>query len=93
MQVDLSNAWLDHQNAKEILAVEKRILKVALMSFERSKEAYALGSITNVQLREAQINYISAKAAVNDLSYQLKLTEIELQRVAGVLLGKVDPES
>ncbi|MCR9152589.1 MAG: TolC family protein [Bacteroidetes bacterium] len=93
VQVDLSNAWLDHQNAKEILAVEKRILKVALMSFERSKEAYALGSITNVQLREAQINYISAKAAVNDLSYQLKLTEIELQRVAGVLLGKVDPES
>ena len=86
VQVDLSNAWLDHQNARKVLAVERRNLKVAERAFERSKEAYALGSITNLQLRESQINYIAAKASVNDLSYQLKLAEIELQRVAGVLV-------
>lgn len=86
VQVDLSNAWLDHQNALRILAVEQRNLEVAELAFQRSKEAYALGSITNLQLRESQINYIAAKASVNDLSYQLKLAEIELQRVAGVLV-------
>lgn len=86
VQVDLSNAWLNYHNAQKVLAIEKRNLEVAALSLERSQEAFALGSITNVQLREAQLNYINSKAALNNLSYQLKLAEIELQRVAGVLI-------
>jgi len=86
VQLDLSNAWMNYQNARKILGLEQRNLEVASLNLERSQEAYALGTITNVQLREAQINYISAKAAVNNLRYQLKLSEIDLQRVAGVLM-------
>jgi len=89
VQLDLSNAWLDYQNAGKILRIERRNLEVAKLNYQRSQEAYALGTITNVQLREAQINYISAKAALNDLSYRLKMAEIELQRVAGALIGEV----
>lgn len=86
VKVDLSNAWLDYQNSRKLLGLEWRNLEVAQLNYQRSREAYALGSITNVQLREAQINYTRSRAAVNDLSYQLKLAEIELQRVAGLLL-------
>lgn len=86
VQTDLANAWLDYTNARKVLDLERRNLKVALINFERSEEAYALGNITNVQLREAQLNYISTKASLNGLRYQLKLAEIELQRVAGVLM-------
>jgi outer membrane protein len=89
VQIDLSNAWLDYQNAKKILKLETRNLTVAEMSHTRSQEAYGFGSINNVQLREAQLNYINAKAAVNRLRYQRKLAEIELQRVAGVLIGGI----
>lgn len=84
--VDLANAWLEYQHSERIFKMENRNLEVAALNFERSKEAYALGSINNVQFREAQLNYISAKAAANDLKYRRKLSEIELQRVAGVLL-------
>lgn len=86
VQVDLSNAWLNYKNAQKIRALEARNLEVAELNLSRSQEAFALGSITNVQLREAQLNYISSKAALNNLSYQLKLAEIELQRVAGALM-------
>ncbi len=86
LKVDLANAWLDYQHAQRILALEERNLAVAQLTFQRSKEAYALGSINNTQYREAQLNFISAKAAVNDLKYRRKLSEIELQRVAGVLM-------
>lgn len=86
VQVDLSNAWLNYHNAQKVWAIEKRNLEVAELNLERSQEAFALGSITNVQLREAQLNYINSKASVNNLGYQLKLAEIELQRVAGVLI-------
>ncbi len=86
VKVDISNAWLDRENAVKILGVELRNLEVAKLNYQRSQEAYALGNITNLQLREAQLNYINARAAVNDLRYRVKLSEIELQRVAGVLL-------
>ncbi len=91
LKVDLANAWIDFQHSDRILKIEQRNLEVALLNFERSKEAYALGSINNVQFREAQLNYISAKAALNDLKYRRKLSEIELQRVAGVLLQNSNP--
>lgn len=89
LKTDMANAWLDFENARKIFALQGRNLKVSRLTFARSQEAYELGQITNVQLREAQLNYINAKASLKDLYYRTKLAEIELQRVAGTLLQEV----
>lgn len=89
LKADMANAWLDFENAKKILALQSRNLKVSRLTFARSEEAYQLGQINNVQLREAQLNYINAKASLKDLYYTTKLAEIELKRVAGVLLQEI----
>jgi outer membrane protein TolC len=67
--------------------MEKRNLVVALLNYQRTREAYRLGQVNNVQLREAQLNYINSKAALNNLEYQAKVAEIDLQRVAGTLMS------
>ncbi len=88
LEVDLANAYIDYQNSKRTLSLENRNLEVSQLNFTRTQEAYKLGQVNNTQLREAQINYISAKARYNNLRYNLKLTEVELLRVAGELVGE-----
>ena len=87
LKTDLANAWLNYKHAQKISAMEKRNLAVALLNYQRTKEAYRLGQVNNVQLREAQINYINSKASLNNLQYQAKVAEIDLQRVAGTLMN------
>lgn len=83
---DLANAWLDYQQRFRIYQITKRNLVAARQNFERSNGAFKLGQLSNVALREAQLDYIRAKAEVERLHYQAKLAEVELQRVAGVVL-------
>jgi outer membrane protein len=87
LKTDLANAWLSYKHAQQISAMEKRNLVVALLNYQRTREAYQLGQVNNVQLREAQLNYINSKAALNNLEYQAKVAEIDLQRVAGTLMS------
>jgi len=89
LKTDLANAWLNYKHAQRVSAMEKRNLEVALLNYQRTKEAYRLGQVNNVQLREAQLNYINSKAALNNLQYQAKVAEIDLQRVAGSLMAGV----
>ena len=89
LKTDMANAWLDYKHSQRIAAMEKRNLAVALLNYQRTKEAYRLGQVNNVQLREAQLNYINSKAALNNLEYQSKVAEIDLQRVAGSLMAAV----
>ncbi len=86
LQVDLGNAYSEYQNSLEILAIEQRNLKVARLNYERSLEAYKLGQLNNTQLREAQLNYTRSQTRLRNLRYSGKLAEIELLRVAGILL-------
>lgn len=86
LQADLANAWLDFEQNRAIWQLQGRNLKVAKRSFQRAQEAYALGQITSLQLREAQLNYINAKADWRNLRYNVKLAEVELLRISGKLV-------
>ncbi len=89
LDVDLDNAYLDWQNNKEILLIEQRNLEAVRLNFERSQQSYSLGQINASQLREAQVNYITAKARINNLKYTVKIAEIELYRISGNLLQQL----
>lgn len=90
LKVDLANAWLDYEYSKKVSLVQKRNLTVSQLNYQRTNESYKLGQVTSTQLREAQLNYINAKANLNRLNYNLKLAEVELLRVAGQLIGEYD---
>ena len=68
--------------------MEKRNLKNAEVNFTRSRELYQLGKVTNVQFRDAQLNYLRAQVSIVNSKYQVRLSEFELIRLSGRLIQK-----
>ncbi len=89
LKTDLNNAWVDYEKNLKILAMNERNLTSAESNFNRTRELYQLGSVTNVEFRTAQINYLRSKINIENSKYQVRLSEFELIRVSGLL---VQPE-
>jgi outer membrane protein TolC len=83
---DVRNAWAFYQNNLAILAVEQTNLQTNIKNFERTEELFSRGQITTTQFREAQINLARAYLNFNSARYNSKVAEIELIRLAGILI-------
>ena len=88
VEKDIMNAYDTYQNSLFLLRSEENNLATTQLNFERTKEAYNLGQVTNTQLRDAQINLITAEVNINNLANSAKLAEVELLRLAGDLYRK-----
>lgn len=86
LRTDLSKSYLDFKNARQLLALQKRNLETAKLNFQRAQNAYQMGQLTQIELREAQLNLMRTELQIVNLRYAAKLAEIEMQRVAGTLL-------
>lgn len=86
LKTDLNNAWIDYEKNKKILGMNVRNLQNAEFNFKRTKELYQIGSVTNVEYRTAQINYLRAQISITNSKYQVRLSEFELIRVSGLLV-------
>ncbi|SEA87403.1 TolC family protein [Pedobacter hartonius] len=69
----------------DLLKVETGNVDLARENLEITFEKYRLGSISPLELREAQRNSINAIIRFLDAEYQAKLTEINLKEVSGTL--------
>ncbi|MEM6629529.1 MAG: TolC family protein [Bacteroidota bacterium] len=85
---DLSNTYYTYQSTLEQLQFEQKSLEAAEENFTRTEESFKLGQATNLQFREAQINLQRVRDRLNDLGYTAKLSEIEIFRLSGMLLGE-----
>jgi len=86
LETDLAKSYLAYQNALDLLRLQKRNVITAERNFARSKAAYALGQITRIALREAQLNLVRAHLEIINLRYSAKLAELDMQRIAGLLM-------
>lgn len=85
LERDLRNALANYTNSLQVLQLQQKSLEAAKLNFEQTKEQYELGRGTSTQFREAQLNLIRVQNQLNDLRYDTKLFEIELQRLTGGL--------
>ncbi len=83
---EISNTYQQYANSRISLKLENNNLESAELNFNRSKELYNLGHLTNTQFRESQLNLIQAKSNISSLKYSVKNYEAELERLAGILL-------
>ena len=84
---DLNNTYASYQNLKSVIGMEQKNLKTAELNFNRTKELFELGKVTNTQFREAQLNLLRSKLNINNFKFQQKVTEAQLLRISGELLG------
>ncbi len=83
---DIENAYTTYVNALYVLRTEQRNVVTSRVNFQRTKESFSLGQVTNNTYREAQLNLIRSKAALLDAKYIAKVAEVRLLQLSGILL-------
>lgn len=84
---NLKNTWENYQNQLFILKAQETNVLTTQNNFERTQERFKLGQISSVEFRQAQINLINAKTALNNAKFDAKLIELQLLQLSGDILN------
>lgn len=85
INAQLLSAYQNYLTNLDLLKVEQTNVNIAKQNLDITLEKYRLGSISPLELREAQRNSITAITRFLDAQYQAKLTEISLKEISGTL--------
>ena len=83
---NVSNAWNIYKTALFVLEAERTNLRTNQRNFDRTVEQYALGQITSIVFRQAQLNLLNAQLNYNQAKYSAKIAELALFQLSGDLL-------
>ena len=86
LEKNVASQYRTYVNSQKTLEMERLNLEATQANFDRTKELFELGQITAVQFREAQLNLMKAKSNISAGQYSVKLNEIGLLQLAGMLL-------
>lgn len=81
----LASAYQTYLINLELVDREKGNQTVAKQNMDITLEKYRLGSITPLEFREAQRNYVDASVRFSNAQYEAKMAEIGLKQIAGSL--------
>jgi outer membrane protein len=68
-----------------LIDLEENNTAIAKQNIEITAEKFKIGTITSVEFRAAQLNYINSKIRLSNAQFQAKLSEITLRELAGTL--------
>ena len=88
----LSNLYLSYQNNQELRSMAKQNLVVARAYYEAAIDKYKLGSLSGLELREAQQSLLNAEERLLLAEYNIKLCEISLKQLSGDILSYLSKE-
>jgi outer membrane protein TolC len=83
---NVNNAWNIYKTALFVLQAEETNLRTNQRNFDRTVEQYALGQITSIVFRQAQLNLLNAQLNYNRAKYSAKIAELALFQLSGDLL-------
>ena len=84
---NLKNTWENYKNQLFILSAQEQNVQSNQNNFDRTQERFKLGQITSVEFRQAQINLINSKTALNNARFDAKLIELQLLQLSGDILN------
>jgi len=85
ISAQLEIAYQTYQTNLALVKMEKENQEIAKQNLDISIEKLRLGSLSTVEFREAQLNFLNAFTRYTDAQFQAKQAEIGLKQVAGVL--------
>ncbi|MDR1729878.1 MAG: TolC family protein [Prevotellaceae bacterium] len=88
----LSNLYLSYQNNRELRAIARQNKAVARAYYEAAIDKYKLGSLSGLELREAQQSMLNAAERLILAEYNIKLCEISLKQISGDILSYLSNE-
>jgi outer membrane protein TolC len=85
LNTELTVAFQTYSINLELIDLEENNVSISKQNLEITAEKFRIGTITSVEFRVAQLNYINAKIRLNNAQFQAKLSEIILRELAGTL--------
>lgn len=85
VNTQLSTAYHNYVTYLNLVKLEQKNLNIAKENLDITLTKYRLGSITPLELREAQKNAIDAENRYIEMQYQAKLSEIILKEISGTI--------
>lgn len=79
----LRDQYLTMETRERTLALEEANLSAARRNLELQLERFETGTVTSLEFRDAQLQYVRAEIAVIVARFQVRISRLELQRLAG----------
>ncbi|MCW4469464.1 TolC family protein [Flavobacterium sp. MFBS3-15] len=79
----LISAYQTYLTNLELVELEANNVEIAKQNLDITMEKYRIGSITQIEVRTAQLNYVNAVTRNNSAQYQAKISEVTLKELAG----------
>ena len=85
LRSQLSSSYQTYLTNLELIALEERNESIAKQNLNITLDKFRIGTITTLEFRTAQLNYVNAKVRYSNAQFQGKLSEIALRELAGNL--------
>jgi len=79
----LISAFQTYLTNLELVDLEQSNEEIARQNLDITMEKYRIGSITTLEVRTAQLNYVNAVVRNNSAKFQAKISEVTLRELAG----------
>ncbi|MCO6148211.1 TolC family protein [Flavobacterium sp. NRK1] len=79
----LISAYQTYLTNLELVELEARNEEIAKQNLDITLEKYRIGTITQLEVRAAQLNYVNAQSRNSTAQFQAKISEVTLKELAG----------
>jgi outer membrane protein TolC len=85
LKTQLTTAYQTYLTNLQLIELEEKNEAIAKQNLDITLDKFRIGTITTLEFRTAQLNYVTAKVRFTNAQYQAKLSEIALREIAGNL--------
>ena len=85
LSAQLATSYQTYVTNLELIALEEKNEAIAKQNLNITLDKFRIGTITTLEFRTAQLNYVNAKVRYSNAQFQGKLSEIALRELAGNL--------
>lgn len=85
LQSQMASLFASYQTNLELVKMEDKNLEIAKQNLEITLAKFKIGTITTIEFRTAQQNFVEAAVRYSNAQYVTKLSEINLKELAGTL--------
>jgi len=85
LETQLNTLFTSYQTNNELVKIEAKNVEIAKQNLDITLAKFKIGTITTIEFRTAQQNFVEANLRYATAQYQTKISEINLNELAGVL--------